>query len=131
MTDTLEAKIQSIEVRLRALEQKFENDGPIVMAKSRKQSAREFLTTKKAVAETQKVLVFAYFLEHYEGLQSFNVLDLDAAFRSARELPPKNINDTVNKNVARGLIMEAREKKNSKKAWQLTATGEQFVEQKL
>jgi len=41
------------------------------------------------------------------------------------------MNDVVNKNVARGFIMEAAEKKDSKKAWQLTATGERFIEQDM
>jgi hypothetical protein len=61
----------------------------------------------------------------------FNVADLEATFRAAREKLPKNINDAANKNVARGFLMEAREKKDSKKAWQLTATGERSVEQEM
>ena len=84
--------------------------------------------TKSIKVETQKVLALAYFLEREEGLASFNVPDLEIAFRSAREKVPKNMNDAVNKNIARGFLMEAKAKKNLKKAWHLTATGEIFVE---
>jgi hypothetical protein len=95
----------------------------------KKQSAKEFLISKNVSVETQKVLALAYYLERAEGAVSFNVPDLEAAFRAAREKLPKNMNDAVNKNVARGFVMEAAEKKDSKKAWQLTATGERFVEE--
>jgi len=89
------------------------------------------LLTKSLSSETQKVLALAYFAEREDGLASFNVSDLEAIFRAAREKLPKNMNDAVNKNVARGFIMEAAEKKDSKKAWQLTSTGERFVEEEM
>jgi hypothetical protein len=89
------------------------------------------LLTKRIKAETQKVLALAYFLEREEGLASFNVPDLETAFRAAREKLPANMNDAVNKNIARGFLMEAKEKKDSKKAWHLTSTGERFVENNM
>ena len=76
-------------------------------------------------------MALAYFLERQDGLTSFNVPDLETVFRAARERLPKNMNDAVNKNVARGFLMETKEKKDSKKTWQLTATGERFVEDKI
>ncbi|WP_156464202.1 hypothetical protein [Afipia sp. Root123D2] len=130
MTQDLSARVLDLETRVRALEGLLQSSSPSAV-KIKKQSAREFLTTKKATSEPLKVLVFGYFLEQHEGSQAFNVSDLDAIFRSAREAPPKNINDAVNKCVARGYLMEAREKKDSKKAWQLTSTGERFVEQEM
>jgi len=59
------------------------------------------------------------------------VADLENAFRSAREKLPKNMNDAVNKNIARGFLMGAAEKKDAKKAWNLTSTGERFVENEM
>jgi hypothetical protein len=85
------------------------------------------LLGKSIKSETQKVLALGYFLER-EGLTSFNVSDLEAAFRASREKIPGNMNDNVNKNITRGFMMEAEEKKDSKKAWHLTSTGERFVE---
>ncbi len=84
--------------------------------------------TKTAKADTQKVLALGYFLEHMGGTPSFNVPDLVGAFRAAREKLPANMNDAVNKNIARGFFMAADAPKDAKKAWYLTATGERYVE---
>lgn len=122
--------LQDHEIRISALEKRFEAVGaPTQVTTQKKQSAKEFLLSKKISADTQKVVALAYFLEKQEGLDSFNVPDLETVFRAAREKLPKNMNDAVNKNVARGFLMEAEQKKDSKKAWQLTSTGERFVEQ--
>jgi len=131
-SDDVNRTLLNHEERISALEKLLKGGGdgaPSVSLK--KQSAREFLMSKNIGAETQRVLALAYYLERAEGLASFNVPDLEAVFRSARERLPKNMNDVVNKNVARGFIMEAAEKKDSKKAWQLTATGERFIEQDM
>jgi type II secretory pathway component PulJ len=129
--DQLDQRLRDLETRVQALEKRLESGAAVSVAREKKQSAKEFLMTKSAGPETQKVLAFSYFLEHQDGLTSFNVSDLEAVFRAAREKLPKNMNDAVNKNVARGFLMEAKEKKDSKKAWQLTATGERFVEQEM
>lgn len=130
--DQPDQRLADLEARVAALESRFGQGATApVGVREKKQSAKEFLMTKNAGPETQKALVFAYFLEHHEGVTPFNVPDLEATFRAAREKLPKNVNDAVNKNVARGFLMEAKEKKDSKKAWQLTATGERFVEQDM
>jgi hypothetical protein len=41
------------------------------------------------------------------------------------------MNDAVNKNIARGFLMEAAGKKDAKKAWCLTSTGEKYLEDDL
>jgi hypothetical protein len=125
----IEQLLRSLESRVSALEKHFEAAPPPATVK--KESAKEFLLKKNIRSETQKVLALAYYAERHGGLTSFNVPDLEAAFRAAREKLPKNMNDAVNKNVARGLLMEADQKKDSKKAWQLTATGERLVEQEM
>jgi hypothetical protein len=83
--------------------------------------------TKALKTETQKVLALGYFLEYMENMESFNVNDLETAFRSAKERLPKNMNDAVNKNIARGFLMDAAGKKDAKKAWCLTSTGEKYL----
>lgn len=125
------ARVENLEARVERLERRFESDGTVDAPKIRKMSAKEFLLTKSPKAETQKVVALAYYLERQEGLASFNVPDLETAFRAAREKLPKNMNDAVNKNIARGFLMEAKEKKDSKKTWQLTSTGERFVENEM
>ena len=129
--EDMAARLGRLEERVGRIEKRLEGDGAVEAAKSKKLSAKEFLLSKNPKSETQKVVALAYFLERQEALLSFNVSDLEGAFRSAREKLPKNMNDAVNKNIARGFLMPAAEKKDSKKAWQLTSTGERFVESGL
>jgi len=126
--DEMDQRLRDLETRVKVLEKRFEDEGVQSPARGKRQSAKEFLLTKKFKTETQKVLTLAYYLERVEGLASFNVPDLERVFRAAREKLPANMNDAVNKNIARGFMMEAKEKKDSKKAWYLTSTGERFVE---
>jgi hypothetical protein len=131
MMDEIGVRVRKLENRVDRLERLLGSESAVGAARARKLSAKEFLLTKNLTAETQKVLALAYFLEREEGLMSFNVADLEGAFRAAREKLPKNMNDAVNKNIARAFLMPAEGKKDSKKAWQLTATGERFVENEM
>jgi len=97
----------------------------------KKISAKEFLMKNELKSEAQKTLALGYYLEYVEGVSSFNIDDLVSVLQAAKEKRPKNINDMVNKNIGRGLLMEAAEKKDSKKAWVLTSTGEKYVEKEL
>jgi hypothetical protein len=124
----LDERVVALEKRVEKLEEYFSGTGLISAPKIKKLSAKEFLMTKSIKADTQKVLALGYFLEHMEGLASFNVPDLEVVFRLAKEKLPKNMNDAVNKNITRGFLMEAEGKKDSKKAWCLTSTGERYIE---
>ncbi len=123
-------RIDELEKRVEKLERLLLTPDP-KPTKTKKMSPKEFLLTKSVKFSMQKVLVLGYYLEHMEGIESFNVMDLESIFRAAKEKLPKNINDMVNKNVARGLIDEAKSQKDSKKAWYLTSTGENLVENEL
>ena len=133
----METNVQELATRLDKLEERLtrvellNSGGPSNPRREIRESPKEFLITKAANSELQKVIALAYYLEHHEKLESFNVADLEGVFRAARERLPKNMNDAVNKNIARGFLMGAKEKKNSKKAWQLTSTGERFVENNM
>jgi hypothetical protein len=94
-------------------------------------SLQEFLSSKKPKTESQKVLVVAYYLEKFKGLEFFNVNDIKDAFRLAKESPPSNINDVVNQNIRKGYMMRVEEEKDGLKAWTLTNKGQKFVESDL
>lgn len=91
-------------------------------------SIKEFVLDKKPKSAVQKTLAIGYYLEKYENMPSFNVKDLEKGFREAKEIVPPNINDKVNQNIMKGHIMELKEKKEGLKSWNLTNTGERFVE---
>ncbi|MDB5237292.1 MAG: hypothetical protein JWL88_394 [Parcubacteria group bacterium] len=129
---SIEAQLAELQNRVEKLEAAIGTGAERAVAtRDKKHSPKEFLMDKAVKADTQKVLALAFYLEQFEGLQSFNVADIESVFRLAKEKIPANINDAVNKNITRGFMMEAEEKKDSKKAWGLTSTGERYVENEL
>jgi len=95
----------------------------------KQRSIGELFAEKKPRTDVDKVLTAGYFLEQVEGAPSFNVDDLERCILHAKERIPKNINDSVNKNIKKGTMMEAPAKKAGRKAWLLTRTGEEVAEQ--
>lgn len=94
-------------------------------------SPKEFILSKKPKDDVQMTLVLGYYLEKHRGLLAFNTKDLENAFREAKENVPDNINYKVVRNIEKGHMMESKEKKDNLKAWNLTASGEKFVENNL
>ena len=117
------------EKRLNALESS--GTKRIEQTQPKKQSIKEFLLEKKPKSDVERSLAIGYFLENNENHASFNVADLEKSYRNAKEKIPSNINESVNKNVKKGHIMLAKEKKDGLKAWELTSTGEKYIENGL
>jgi len=134
----MDSEINKIIERLNAIEarlSKIEGQGNVAASadsqdrKNRKKlSLSEFLVSKKPTDDVKKALGIGYFLEKSQGLTTFNIKDLEEAFERAKEKKPINMNDKVNMNIRNGHMAEATEKKDSKKAWYLTNSGENFVE---
>jgi len=93
----------------------------------KKLAVREFMLEKEVITGTDKTLVLGYYLEKFEQLDSFNVDDIERAFREAKEPVPGNINEAVNKNIRKGFMMASGEK-DGKNSWILTNSGEKFVD---
>jgi hypothetical protein len=90
----------------------------------------EFLDIKgNPQKHTDVVAVYAYWLFKKEGFQSFNVKNIIDCYDKTRRAKPKNPNQIINANVSSHLFSEASEKKESLKAWVITRTGEEYVEQ--
>jgi len=117
------------EKRIREIESRFSRvESPV---REKALSIKEFILTKKPEDDVQRTLVIGYFLEKHKKLASFNVDDLREGFRTAKEPAPGNLNDKVLRNVKNAHMMEAEQKKDSKKAWVLTSSGERLVENGL
>src|SRR2546430_8087789 len=119
---SLEKRMTELEVRL------SDRPAPQRPIDAKEVSVKEFVIEKKPSNDVEKTLVIGYFLERYAGIAPYNVDDLSRHFQLAKEAIPGNINDKVNMNIKKGHMAEAREKKNKKKAWMLTNSGERFVE---
>jgi hypothetical protein len=128
---TLEDEITEIKKKLDNFEKRISTLEAYMPKKPealKKLSIKEFLLSKKPKSDVQKTLVIGYYLEKHEGYSSFNAADIEEGFGSAKETVPKNINLCIIRNVQKGHLAEAKEEKNSHKAWYLTNTGEIFVE---
>lgn len=132
-TQQMQQQIDSLTQRVSDLEKivKVALSNPLPVKEAKKISLKEFLLTKNLTDDVKKTLAIGYFLDKYEGQASLNTDDLSDAFEKAKEKKPKNINDKVNMNIKNGHMAEASEKKNSKKAWYITTSGEKFVEEHL
>jgi hypothetical protein len=121
-------RVLALEKRVDALERQ-----PVVLPATaapiaKNTSIKEFILSKRPSNDVERTLAIAYFLEKSAGLHSFNIDDLAKHFQLAKEALPKNINDKVNMNIKKGHLAEAREKKDNKKAWIVTNSGERVVE---
>ncbi len=93
----------------------------------KKLSLKEFIISQAPSNAVQTTLTIGYYLENHDGVSPFNASDLEEGFRAARETVPPNINDKANQCVKNGYFMVEKSKKDSKKAWVVTRTGEEVV----
>lgn len=127
-------QIENLQKRVAVLERVLINDektADVGDKKSKTQSVREFLLTKRPSTANDHTLVLGYYVEQFSGQGYFSADDIRAAYRSAKLPGPKNVNDTINKNVVKGFIMESGLADLPVKTWVLTASGEDYVEKEL
>ena len=129
MKNDLIDRILGLESRIALLEKKISGEN-IVIANDKQKllSIKEFLLPVKILNDVHKTLLIAYYIEKITRVTSFNIDDIEKTYRSAKEQIPTNLNDKINKNIGKGFLMEAVEKKNNKKAWELTSLGEKSIE---
>jgi hypothetical protein len=90
----------------------------------------EFLDQKGNPSKhTDSIAVFAYWLFKVEKMESFDVKDIITCYDRTRKAKPSNPNQIINQNVANHIFAEAAGEKDGLKAWVITRTGEEYVEQ--
>lgn len=94
----------------------------------KKISLAEFLRTKNPKSHGDKILTFGYFLEKNRGYSAFNLNDIEACYKDARIPKTKNFPQYIAQLIRDGYLVDAEEKKDNKKAWELTAGGLKYVE---
>jgi len=128
MLSDIKSQLEDHEKRIAYLEKRPDDKGETT---TKKLSIREIFISKKPKTDVDKTLLVGYYLEIFQDYTSFNSSDIEVGFRSIKEPPPVNINDAVNKNIRKGFIMSAEEKKDNKQAWVLTNLGIQYVDNDL
>ena len=126
--DEILENVKNLNLRVSKLEQEKVVSTPTSSTLVKKSSIKEYLIEKKPTGAVQQTLVVGSYLETYKGMSSFNKDDLITGFHSARVKPPANVNDKVNMCIRSGYMMEATEKKDNRKAWTLTVSGENYIE---
>lgn len=131
MSEDVTERIADLETRVAKLERALLHEATVGSPPPKPVSITEFLVSKQPKTDVERTLVLAYYLEKHQGLSSVNINDLKEAFAKAREPPPANVNDAVNKNIQKALMMEVDERKSGLKSWVLTNSGERYVSEKL
>ncbi|MCI0562895.1 MAG: hypothetical protein MN733_30815, partial [Nitrososphaera sp.] len=75
-------------------------------APSRPVSLVELMQDKKPITNPQKIVLFAYYRERFEGKPRFSRSDLEPYFAKAKESPPGNYIRDFTKTVREGWIHE-------------------------
>ena len=130
MNEEIIKRIEELENRVTKLEQSIVGSGQMnqpEVPKRSKTSVVEFLRGKNPSTAMDKVLVFAVFHENQSGKDVFNTEDILSLWRQAKETPPSNINDLINKNIKKGFIAEEKVEKGQKKKWYVTTSGTEVV----
>ncbi len=94
----------------------------------KKISLAEFMKTKNPKSHGDKILTFGYFLEKNRGYSAFNLNDIEACYKDARIPKTKNFPQYIAQLIRDGYLVDAEEKKDNKKAWELTSGGLKYVE---
>lgn len=88
-------------------------------------SLNEFLKAKGFKSKIDFAIGLTYYFEIGKGCSNFSSDELKGYFSTAKETPPLNPSDVINKLVGKAYIMQASEKGR----YQLTRTGMDFIEQ--
>lgn len=126
----LKEKLEDHEERIKKLETQLKDK---TVYKKKKNSIKEFIISKKPKNDVQKTLIIGYYLEKHNKLTYFNVNDILNGFKAAKEKAPsrKKIYDKIASNIGKGYIMDSEDKKDNTKTWELTNSGERYVQNDL
>ena len=131
MLEEILAAVNGLEGRVSRLETAGTSSASSTTGKrtssQKKLSLKEFIISQAPSNAVQTTLTIGYYLENHDSVSPFNAADLEQGFREARETVPPNINDKANQCVKNGYFMVEKGKKDSKKAWIVTRTGEELV----
>ena len=94
--------------------------------KGKKFSPAQFFKKCNPKTDNDRVLAAAYYLEQVKNLQNFTAAEVRDQIKEAKRQPPRNVNDSINQNIKKGLLMSAGDRDN-KMAFVLTSDGEEQV----
>lgn len=88
----------------------------------------EFLASRRPAYHKDRILLVAYYYLHFKN-EPVTRSEIDEAYTLARMSRPQNLSDLIGKCVSNGCLMEYPDQKGGKRAWQITQTGEKYLEE--
>jgi len=88
----------------------------------------EFLAGAAPRNHVETVVLVAYHMCRSGDPAGMTIDELVAAYAQARLKKPSNPSDTLAKAIRKGYLIDAPQRKDGKKAWVITQTGDSFVE---
>lgn len=129
MNTDFEKRFADLESRVASLEkEKGTHAVPSESKKREKLSINEFLLEKNPGTAMDSALAIAVYHERFSGTDSFNANDILDLIRKAKKKKPKNINDLINKNIAKGYFEEDKVGEDGKKRWYVTNSGVSVID---
>jgi len=107
-----------------------EKSGLKTEATSLPKQISEFLAQKNIKSHLNRVVAILYYY-HRGGQELTTVPELQEAYSSIRVKAPQNFSDVLAQCIRRGYVVGTLSKEGGKKAWQITSTGERYVEDEL
>jgi hypothetical protein len=97
---------------------------------SKGMSVAQFFKKVSPKTDLDRVLATGYFLEKFQDQDSFTASEISETVRGAKIPPPRNTNDSINKNIKKGYMMPSGDKEG-KMAFVLTSDGEEMIAELL
>lgn len=103
---------------------------PEIKQKALPMQISEFLAGKNIRTHPHRIVAILYY-NYHKGNEPTTIAELEEAYSNTRVRPPRNFSDFLANCIRRGYVVEAKDKKDGKKAWQITPTGEKFIEEEI
>jgi len=102
--------------------------GSAARASSPPPTANEFLASLAVGSHLDRIAAILYYNLHYASSDRMTREELLETYGRLRERRPANLSDILAKAIRRGHVIDAAEAKDGRRAWQVTPTGERYVE---
>jgi hypothetical protein len=89
-----------------------------------------FLAPLNVTTHIDRIVAILYY-QYHTGNTLTTIAELEEGYSSARVKAPRNFSDVLAQCIRKGYVVEPKDKKDGKKAWQITSLGEKFVETEL
>lgn len=104
--------------------------GPAEPAIKPSMALNEFMASKRPTSHGDRVLLVAYYYLHSKN-EPVTRSEISEAYTIARTPRPQNLSDIIGKCVSKGYLTEYPAGKDGKRAWQITQTGERYLQEEV